>query len=150
MSPNKMGVISNGKFSYIISFVKSLLYFQVICVSVIVHTCTIVHVGEFNTPTVTSAATQEILPHLQDVRTLYNCLKLQLNFQWNVCLNICVIDILFICCLYSFIHIMEWLGYCEVWTYELAIRRAITLTQQLSLLNTTWFADYQLEHSNSI
>ena len=47
------------------------------CVSVNVHTCTIVHVGEFNTPTVTSAATQEILPPLQDVRTLYNCLKLQ-------------------------------------------------------------------------
>ena len=60
-------------FSYII---KS-LHFQVICVSVIVHTCTIVHVEEFNTPTVTSAATQEILPPLQDVRTLYNCLKLQ-------------------------------------------------------------------------
>ena len=51
------------------------------CVSVNVHTCTIVHVGEFNIPTVTSAATQEILPPLQDVRTLYNCLKLQLNFQ---------------------------------------------------------------------
>ena len=47
------------------------------CVSVNVHTCTIVHVGEFNIPTVTSAATQEILPPLQDVRTLYNCLKLQ-------------------------------------------------------------------------
>ena len=50
---------------------KSLLYFQVICVSVIVHTCTTVLVVEFNTPTVTSAATPGILPLLQDVRTLY-------------------------------------------------------------------------------
>ena len=54
---------------------------SVMCVSVNVHTCTIVHVGEFNTPTVTSAATPGILPPLQDVRTLYNCLKLPLNFQ---------------------------------------------------------------------
>ena len=71
-----MGVIINWK-NFLHHIIKSLLYLQVICVSVIVHTCTIVHVGEFNTPTVTSAATQEILPPLQDVRTLYNCLKLQ-------------------------------------------------------------------------
>ena len=36
------------------------------------------------------------------------------------------------------IAIMELLLYCE-----LAIRRNITLTQQLAVLNTTWFADYQ-------